>query len=61
MPAIWPGNCGGGMCTIACHGDEDCPEEMSCEHDVCFFLCDGDEDCAEGMSCEHDHTICEWD
>jgi hypothetical protein len=54
-------NCGGGMCTVACSHDEDCPDEMACEHEVCFFVCGSDEDCAEAMSCEHGNTICEWD
>lgn len=53
-------NCGGGMCTIACNDDLDCPGFMGCEHHVCFFLCDVDEDCAVGQSCEHGNTVCEW-
>jgi len=54
------GNCGGGMCTLECRDDRDCPSDMLCEHDVCFYACDRDEDCAAGMSCEHGNTICEW-
>ena len=53
-------NCGGGMCTIACARDADCPSFMACEHDICFFRCDVDEDCASGQSCEHGNTVCEW-
>ena len=54
-------NCGGGMCTVECEDDRDCPIGMLCEHDVCFYTCESDRDCAEGMSCEHGNTICEWD
>lgn len=53
-------NCGGGMCTIACHDDLDCPDDMLCEHDKCFYRCADDQDCAPGMSCEHGKTICEY-
>lgn len=53
-------NCGGGMCTIPCADDLDCPGFMACEHQVCFFRCELDEDCAVGQSCEHGNTICEW-
>ncbi len=55
------GNCGGGMCTIECRGDRDCPIDMLCEHDLCFYACDGDRDCAPEMSCEHGNTVCEYD
>jgi len=55
------GNCGGGMCTYACHDDFDCPSDMLCEHDTCFFSCQSDRDCAEGQSCEHGETVCEWE
>ncbi len=53
-------NCAGGMCTIPCNKDDDCPSFMACEHSVCFFRCDDDHDCADGQSCEHGETICEW-
>jgi len=53
-------NCGGGMCTLSCRVDLDCPPDMACQHDKCFFLCRSDLDCAVGQSCEHDHTVCEW-
>ena len=54
-------NCGGGMCTLECDNDSDCPSDMLCEHDVCFYMCDSDADCAPEMSCEHGNTICEYD
>lgn len=53
-------NCGGGMCTLPCDRNDDCPSFMACEHHVCFFRCSDDADCAAGQSCEHDNTICEW-
>ncbi|GEM_PF-2110989 len=53
-------NCGGGMCTIACAADPDCPPNMLCEHKMCFYRCAKDEDCARGMRCEHNNTICEY-
>ncbi|GAB5543988.1 MAG: hypothetical protein RLO52_40160 [Sandaracinaceae bacterium] len=53
-------NCGGGMCTLPCEEDLDCPSFMACEHRVCFFRCEVDEDCAVGQSCEHGQTVCEW-
>ena len=53
-------NCGGGMCTLQCKDDLECPPDMACEHSKCFYRCDSDIDCAEGMSCEHAHTVCEW-
>ena len=54
-------NCGGGMCTLPCDDDLDCPSDMLCEHDVCFYMCESDEDCAPTMSCEHGNTICEYE
>ena len=42
-------NCGGGMCTLRCDRDLDCPEDMLCEHETCFFGCASDEDCADGV------------
>jgi hypothetical protein len=53
-------HCGGGMCTVPCHGDGDCPVDMGCEHDKCFFRCQSAADCAAGQSCEHKNTVCEW-
>ncbi len=53
-------NCGGGMCTLSCVGDLDCPGDMLCEHDKCFYRCADDRDCAAGMTCEHGKTICEY-
>jgi hypothetical protein len=53
-------NCAGGMCSLPCDNDGDCPSFMACEHHTCFFRCDHDDDCAEGQSCEHGETICEW-
>jgi hypothetical protein len=53
-------NCNGGMCTIRCGSDRDCPSDMRCEHSMCFYACAHDTDCAPGMYCEHGHTICEW-
>lgn len=52
-------NCGGGMCTIPCSGDTDCPSFMACEHNICFFFCVDDNDCAVGQTCEHGR-VCEW-
>ena len=49
------------MCTYRCDGDQDCPDDMLCEHHTCFFGCAEDVDCADGQSCEHGHTICEWE
>ncbi len=54
------GNCDGGMCTLPCDGDRDCPIDMLCEHSTCFFVCDRDADCANGQECEHGNTVCEW-
>ncbi|MCB9643529.1 MAG: hypothetical protein H6728_10705 [Myxococcales bacterium] len=53
-------NCGGGMCTLACEVDTDCPTNMLCEHKKCFFRCESDQDCAPTMRCEHGNTICEY-
>ncbi|MDH5493182.1 MAG: hypothetical protein OEY14_14600 [Myxococcales bacterium] len=53
-------NCAGGMCSIPCRVDPDCPEFMACQHDSCFFRCARDADCAPGQTCEHGNTICEW-
>jgi hypothetical protein len=53
-------NCGGGMCTLSCEEDYDCPADMLCEHSICFYACASDLDCAPEMSCEHDNTVCEY-
>ena len=55
------GNCGGGMCTLECRSDGDCPVDMLCEHDLCFYACGNDRDCGPDMSCEHGNTVCEYD
>lgn len=53
-------HCGrGGMCTVSCRRDDDCPVDMLCEHDVCLFACDSDRDCAIGFRCEHGNRVCE--
>jgi hypothetical protein len=47
----------GGLCTVACDGDDACPDRARCvdeEGGVCRYACDGDEDCAflgEGWRC----------
>lgn len=53
-------HCGGGMCTLSCNADVQCPPDMGCEHNVCMFVCRSDLDCAIGQRCEHGHTVCEW-
>jgi hypothetical protein len=55
-----PKECGGGMCTLSCRNDLDCPVEMACEHGMCFYSCRSDLDCAAGQHCGHGHTVCEW-
>lgn len=55
-----PKQCGGGMCTLACRNDLNCPIDMACEHEKCFFVCNSDLDCAIDQHCGHGHTICEW-
>lgn len=45
----------GGMCTLECDRNSDCPNEMSCideEGGVCLFWCDSDRDCFGGYECE---------
>ena len=54
-------NCGGGMCTYLCGGDDECPGGMACEHGYCFFECQDDADCGPGQSCEHGQTVCEYE
>ena len=56
-------NCAGGMCTLPCSVDTECPDFMACEHNICFFACDADTDCATGQTCEHhdgNRGVCEW-
>ena len=55
-----PKECGGGMCTLTCRNDAQCPIDMACEHGKCFFSCNSDLDCARGQHCAHGHTVCEW-
>ncbi len=54
-------HCDGGMCSLPCDSDVDCPVNMLCEHDTCFYICDSDRDCAAGQECKHGNTVCEWD
>lgn len=47
----WPG----GMCTILCDDDADCPLDTACiqkEHGVCLLECQRDRDCPGGYECD---------
>lgn len=47
----WPG----GMCTLSCRDDADCPGGSACideERGVCLMECRGDEDCPSGYECD---------
>ena len=54
-------DCGGGMCTLSCRDDLDCPFGMACHDDLCFYACESDADCAYRWSCEHKKTVCQAD
>lgn len=56
-------NCAGGMCTLPCKVNADCPSFMGCAHDICFFSCTTSADCAVGQGCQHITNgvgVCEW-
>lgn len=47
----WPG----GMCTLSCDDDADCPDYSYCietERGVCLMDCYEDDDCPAGYECE---------
>lgn len=47
----WPG----GMCTVSCSDDRDCPDLSYCieeERGVCLMDCMEDDDCPSGYECE---------
>ena len=45
----------GGMCTVACSSDADCPGGTRCisnEGGICMLPCESKADCREGFQCE---------
>ena len=47
----WPG----GMCTLDCDSDSDCPDASNCiakERGVCLMECGEDDDCPSGYECD---------
>ena len=45
----------GGMCTLACSSDADCPGATRCisnEGGICMLPCESKADCREGFQCE---------
>lgn len=45
----------GGMCTLSCDGDPDCPSGTSCvaeEDGICLLQCEADRDCPGGYECD---------
>lgn len=45
----------GGMCTVACSSDADCPGATRCisnEGGICMLPCESKADCREGFQCE---------
>lgn len=45
----------GGMCTVACSSDADCPGATRCisnEGGICMLPCETKADCREGFQCE---------
>ena len=52
---ITGGDFPGGMCTVSCSADADCPEGTYCisnEGGICMLPCDSKADCREGFQCE---------
>ncbi len=47
----WPG----GMCTLTCESDDDCPTGSACidyQDGVCLMKCEEDRDCPGGYECD---------
>jgi hypothetical protein len=45
----------GGMCTVACSTDDDCPSGSYCisnEGGICMLPCESKDDCRDGYQCE---------
>lgn len=58
------GKCGGGMCTLECRSDRDCPSDMVCrDKKYCLFSCNSDRDCFDGWQCKEKdgRTMCVGD
>jgi hypothetical protein len=45
----------GGVCTLDCRDDRDCPEGTACidkQGGICLLLCNFDSDCRQGYDCD---------
>ena len=52
----WPG----GMCTVSCRDDYDCPSGSACidkERGVCLMECRGDDECPGGYECDDEDRL----
>jgi len=52
--------CHGGMCTVQCRNDLDCPYGTRCDGGACFYNCFYDTDCALGQTCKKGRTLCQY-